>query len=443
MAPSEARRCAVCQGVIPPLGRFCPGCGRPVADSDPLAWETTATATVASGLPVMRLQPGMSVGGYRIRSLLGEGGMGAVYLAHDPALDRAVALKCLHSNLAGDEGIRRRFGREARVLQGWQHPGVVSVHDFVEQEHLLAIVMEYIAGPTLVEQLGRWRGRMPFDELVLLFGGVLEAMGEAHQRGIVHRDLKPENILVSTTAQGLRSRIVDFGLARLLEATSYTVSGAFLGTCRYMAPEQVRSPQSADHRSDIYSLGVTLYQLATGRLPFDSPSPFTVMMAHATEAPRPPGELRADLPPAAERLILDALAKAPDDRPASCEVFLARLHEALGRPPEPAPVRGRLEGVRRDAFGDEMVLVEAGPFVSGPRRRTVHLDAFYIDRTPVTNEQFYRFLSTTGYRPTDPTAHRFLAHWRRGAMPPGIERHPAVYLSWNDARAYAAWASFQ
>jgi len=164
-----------------------------------------------------------------------------------------------------------------------------------------------------------------------------------------------------------------------------------------------------------------------------------VMMAHATEPPRPPSQHRPDLPPALDRLILDALAKSPDGRPASCEAFLRRLHEALGPPPAAAP-GARLDFTLRDPFGDDMVLVEGGTFASGPDRRSVHLDPFYIDRTPVTNEQFYRFLSVTGYRPTDPSAHRFLASWRRGSMPPGIERHPAVFISWNDARAYAAWA---
>jgi formylglycine-generating enzyme required for sulfatase activity len=439
MGSVEARRCAVCQGLIPPGGRFCSGCGRPVADSDPLAYQTTAqTPASALGLPLMRLQPGMALAGYTIRSMLGEGGMGAVYLAHDPNLDRPVALKCLHSNLAGDDGIRRRFAREARVLQSWQHPNVVSVHDFVEHDHLMAIVMEYVAGPTLIEHLSRWRGRMPFDELNLIFSGILEAMDEAHAVGIIHRDLKPENILVSTTPHGLRPKIVDFGLARILEGTSYTVSGAFLGTCRYMAPEQVKSPQHADHRSDIYSLGVTLYQLATGHLPFDSASPFTVMMAHATDPPPLPSRFRPDLPPGLEALLLDALAKNPDDRPTTCGEFRQRLHGVLGAPggAPPAPLAPRL----RDPFGDEMILVDGGLFPMGPDRRTVLLDPFYIDRFPVTNAQFVRFLSVTGYRPGDPGAHRFLAHWRKNTLPPGLHQHPAIQVSWHDARAYAAWA---
>jgi serine/threonine-protein kinase len=406
-----------------------------------VAYQTTAQGERQS-LPTLRIPAGTRLSVYRIEQILGEGGMGVVYLAHDEALDRPVAVKCLHSNLAGDESIRRRFAREARVLQSWSHPNVVGVFDFLEQQHLLAIVMEYVPGPTLVEHLGRWRGRMPFAEIGLLFGGVLEAMAEAHRQGVVHRDLKPDNILVCQTGAGLRPKIVDFGLARVLEATSYTMSGAFLGTCRYMSPEQVKSPQRADSRSDIYSLGVTLYQLTTGRVPFDGGNHFSIMMAHVSETPQPASKHRPDVPPGLELLLQDALAKDPADRPATCEEFLRRLESALGTtrslPPD-SPARS-LPPVLRAPSGDEMVLVTAGPFLMGPARREIFLDAFYIDRTPVTNEQFRQFLEVTGYQPSDEGSHRFLAHWRRGQLPPGLERHPIVHVSWQDARAYAQWA---
>jgi serine/threonine-protein kinase len=388
----------------------------------------------------MRLLPGTKIGVYRIESVIGEGGMGVVYRAHDEARDRAVALKCLHSNLAGDVEIRRRFAREAKVLAGYHHPNVVMVFDFVERDHLAAIVMELIEGHTLVQHVAKWRARVPFAEVRALFAGVLDAMAQGHERGIVHRDLKPDNVLVTRRGPSLAPKLVDFGIAKILEGTTYTMTGALLGTCRYMSPEQVQRPDRADRRSDIYSLGVTLYQLVTGQVPFDSTNQFAVMMSHVHEAPRPPSELRPDLPPALERLILDALAKDPADRPPSCAAFRERLEAALaGHGAAPSSERAPLAPVLRGKGGEEMVLVPEGPFQMGPDRRAVHLDAFYIDRTPVTNQAFRTFVDVTGYRPEDDDAARFLSHLH-GRLPPELASHPVVYVSWLDARAYAAWA---
>ena len=439
-------RCSACSAELPASARFCPACGRDALSSADTALAATAAAVPGDqpALPPVRLPAGTRLSVYRIESVLGEGGMGVVYRAQDEARSRVVALKCLHPNLAGDPEVRRRFVREARVLRSWSHPGVVAIHDFVEHEHLLAIVMEYVDGPTLSQQLAKWRGRMPFDEIHAIFGKLLDAMEDAHARGVVHRDLKPDNVLLSWDGDVPVPKIVDFGIAKIREGTTYTVSGAFLGTCRYMAPEQVKMPQLADHRADVYSLGVTLYQLCTGSVPFDGGNHFAVMMAHVSEAPPPPSTLRADLPPALERLLLDALAKDPAARPQSCAAFRARLDEALGSATRgAASLRASerpLPASVRDTDGYEMVLVPAGPFAMGPERRSVHLDAFYLDRLPVTNEQFKAFVDVTGYRPTDAGHARFLSHWPGGRMSPGAARHPVTYVSWLDAHAYAAWA---
>ncbi len=439
MPPASSTACPQCSAALPPDARFCPGCGAEI----PAAYAATffrTTASTGDSLPPTRLLPGVRIGVYRVEDVIGEGGMGIVYRAHDEVRDRTVAVKCLHGNLAGDREIRRRFAREAKVLASVLHPGVVRIYDVVEHEHLSAIVMELVEGPTLVGHLGKWRGRMPFAEIGAIFGAVLDAVGYGHERGVVHRDLKPDNVLIAHGDGGPCPKVVDFGIAKILEGTTYTVTGALLGTCRYMSPEQVQRPERADQRSDVYSLGVTLYQLCTGVVPFDSPNQFAVMMAHVQKAPRPPSEIRADIPPALEALVLDALAKDPAARPPSCAVFRERLDAALAVFAQPLPEPAELEPVLRGKDVGEMILVPGGPFAMGPERREVRVDAFYLDRTPVTNLEFATFVKVTGYRPANDPAARFLAHVRGGKLPPGLERHPVVYVSWDDARAYAAWA---
>ncbi len=470
-----AGTCPSCGAALAAEARFCHKCGRAVVASDESANERELAASslpsgdepsdantefastelaagsdvlgeaVSGNLPPMRLASGTALSVYRIESVIGEGGMGVVYRARDMALGRDVAVKCLHLNLAGDPEVRRRFIREARVLRSWRHPGAVAIYDFIEHEHVLAIVMELVEGENLAAHLARWRGRMPFDQIRTVISEVLLAMDDAHAHGVVHRDLKPDNVLVRNDAGRLRPKIADFGIAKVLEGTTYTVSGALLGTCRYMAPEQVKTPSLADHRSDIYSLGITLYELVTGKPPFDG-SHFSVMMAHVTNAPKAPSKLRPDMPSALEKLILDALAKAPDKRPPSCAAFRERLLDAIpagvaeitdaARATSSEPLPAKL----RDTGGHELVLIPGGVFAMGPSRREVHVDPVYVDRTPVTNAQFSVFLEATSYKPTDAGAKRFLAHWRNGKAPRGEDRHPVVFVSWFDARAYASWA---
>lgn len=451
MSMSPVILCSRCGSEQKPDARFCSSCGKEQVGGDATLFANTepgAPSDKASlPLPPLRLLPGTLLSGvYAIEDVLGEGGMGVVYRARDQKRDRTVALKCLHTNLSGDAEVRRRFAREAKVLRAWSHEYGVAVYDFIEHAHLLAIVMEHVEGISLLQHLEKWRGRMPLREIVGIFGAVLDAMDDAHKNGIIHRDLKPENILVEERAQGrLSPKIVDFGIAKIFEGTTYTVTGAFLGTCRYMSPEQVQRPELADHRSDIYSLGVTLYQLCTGRVPFDDGNHFALMMAHISQKPPLPSTFRPQLPKPLEELILDALAKDPKARPQTCGEFKKRLVESVGEeisssaalssdPESPLPA------VIHDTDGFEMVLVPGGPFQMGPNRRTVHLDAFYLDRTPVTNLQFRTFLQITGYKPTDAGSGRFLAHWPRGFIPNGLENHPVVFISWFDARAYAHWA---
>ena len=440
----QATQCPACDETLPPRARFCPGCGTLLA-----AVEKSGTATDARVLPAPApiLPPRVIAAGtqitrrYRVDGVIGEGGMGVVYRGTDQKRDRIIAIKALHASLMGDRQIRRRFTREAELMLGWNHKHVVRVHDIVDQEELLAFVMEYVDGPTLEDHAQRWGGKLPFDDIRHIFCGVLEAMEEAHSMGIVHRDLKPHNILLRLDESGVHPKIVDFGIAKILEGTTYTMTGVMLGTCRYMSPEQVRAPQDVDHRSDIYSLGVTLYRCTTGRCPFEGNNHFAVMMAHVEQSPEPPSLYRPHLPPALEAVTMRALAKDRAERPQSCAEFRSSLEESLA---DITPVRVERESdlppVLIEDDGNEMVLIPGGPFQMGAHRRSVILDRYYIARHPVTNRQFQDFLDATGYRPSDPEATRFLNHFRAGACPPGLDAHPVVFVSWLDARAYCRWA---
>jgi serine/threonine-protein kinase len=202
-----------------------------------------------------------------------------------------------------------------------------------------------------------------------------------------------------------------------------------------MAPEQVERPHLLSYPADVYSLGVTLFEMVTGRCPFAYDSHFALMMAHVREAPMSPASLRADVPKPLVELIMQALSKQPEQRPRDCREFYDRLSSALDGFAQSAPATDVPANVP-DADGGELLLVPAGFFGMGQERRAVYLDAFYIDRFPVTNQQFAKFLSVTDHKPT----HNFMAQFHDGRVPPELALHPAVHVSWFDARAYAQWA---
>ena len=440
-----ADRCRSCDEELPARARFCSECGRAVAAAHPgvVTHGDTVTEPAQQALPPRLIAAGTRLGErYMIDGVLGEGGMGVVYRAVDQQRERTVAIKALHGSLMGDAEIRRRFTREAQLMLGWNHRHVARVHELIDHKDLLAFVMEYVEGPTLEEHAQRWNGTLPYDDIRLIFTGVLEAMQEAHAAGIVHRDLKPHNVLLRLEDNGVVPKIVDFGIAKILEGTMYTMTGAMLGTCRYMSPEQAQAPQDVDHRTDIYSLGVTLYRCVTGRCPFEGNNHFAVMMAHVSQTPEPPSAFRPHMPAALERIILAALAKDRAQRPQSCSEFGAALEAALI---DVTPTRVERESehprVIIEDDGNEMRLIAAGPAQLGAHRRTVMLDRFYLARFPVTNRQFQEFVEATGYKPTDAEAHRFLHHFRNGRCPPEHANHPVVFVSWLDARAYCRWAA--
>jgi serine/threonine-protein kinase len=270
---------------------------------------------------------GQTIGDYRITEKLGEGGFGVVYKAVELSLDREVALKTMDALLARDAKFRERFFAEARAQARLVHPNIVTIHRFFEHEGQYFIAMEYLEGMrqpdgtrlrTLADLVGR--GPVPGEELLPLFRPVLDAVGYAHEHGVVHRDLKPVNVLFSGTGA---LKVADFGIAKLVSGeTSVTLSGARVGTPAYMSPEQVLDKR-LDRRTDIYSLGVMLYELATGNLPFKESDTSSFFEAHLQEPPPPPRQVNPAISGHLEQAILKAMAKKPEDRFQSCEEFAA------------------------------------------------------------------------------------------------------------------------
>jgi serine/threonine protein kinase len=271
-------------------------------------------------------------GKYRVEQLLGEGGMGKVYKATQLALDKPVVLKVLRQALLGDERTVARFQREAKAASRLNHPNSISVLDFGQAEDgAMYIAMEYVQGRDLHQILSReWP--LPETRVVRIMSQVLSALADAHNAGVIHRDLKPENIMVEQRrGEADFVKVLDFGIAKIIDGTdedgpALTRAGFVCGTPEYMSPEQARGAK-LDHRSDLYGVGVMLYQLACGLLPFDSDSAVGFATKHLTEVPPPPSRRRADarISPSLERLIMRAMAKSPDDRPQSAEQFRAEL----------------------------------------------------------------------------------------------------------------------
>ncbi len=267
-----------------------------------------------------------TLGQYHVIEQIGRGGMATVYKASQPALDRYVAVKVLVPDRVETSFIAR-FEREARAIAKLRHRNILTIFDYGHQGDLFYLVMEYVRGGTLKERLG-WPQDLTYA--VNIISQVGDALAHAHrQGGMIHRDVKPANVLMVEEDWPLLS---DFGLAKMLEESlQLTTSGASIGTPQYMSPEQAQG-LSADRRSDIYSLGVVLYEMVTGRPPFGTDSPMAIILRHINESPTPPRALRSDLPEEMERVILKALAKSPDDRYQEMGEFLADLREACPLP---------------------------------------------------------------------------------------------------------------
>ncbi|MET9885343.1 protein kinase [Streptomyces sp. NPDC006430] len=263
-------------------------------------------------------------GRYQLRDLLGAGGMASVYLAYDTALDRQVAIKTLHSDLGREQSFRERFRREAQAVAKLSHTNIVSVFDTGEGEVtgsgadgavMPYIVMEYVEGQPLGSVLEadiRQYGAMPADKALKVTADVLAALETSHEMGLVHRDIKPGNVMM--TKRGV-VKVMDFGIARAMQSgvTSMTQTGMVVGTPQYLSPEQALG-RGVDARSDLYSVGIMLFQLLTGRIPFDADSPLAIAYAHVQEEPVAPSSVNRSITPAMDALVARALKKNPNER---------------------------------------------------------------------------------------------------------------------------------
>ena len=258
-------------------------------------------------------------GRYRIMRKLGSGGMADVYLAEDEELGRRVAIKILNDKYAPDEQFVERFRREAKNAAGLSHPNIVSIYDRGEAEGTYYIAMEYLDGRSLKELVVA-RGPLPIPDAISATRQVLAALRFAHRKGVVHRDIKPHNVMAD--ADG-RLKVTDFGIARA-GVSQMTEAGSIIGTAQYLSPEQARGAP-VDQRSDLYSMGVVLYEMLTGQVPFTGESPVEIAMKHLSDTPRPPSLMRPDIPPDLDMVVLRALAKNPEDRFQTAEEMDAEL----------------------------------------------------------------------------------------------------------------------
>ncbi len=276
---------------------------------------------------------GKTLGKYRVVARLGRGGMAEVYKAYQPGLDRYVGIKVLHGHLTDDKDFVSRFEREALATGKLRHPNIVQAVDFDREGETYFLAMEFIDGPTLKDEMkARKIEGKPFtlSEVARIFTALCSAIDYAHRRGMVHRDIKPANVMINQEGQVV---LTDFGIARIIDGTQFTQTGGLSGTPAYMSPEQGQG-ERGDERSDIYALGVMLYEMVTGMVPYEGDTPFAVIMKHISEPLPIPTAVNPSLPERVERVVLKAMSKSPNDRYQSAGELAQALREAVGLAPD-------------------------------------------------------------------------------------------------------------
>ena len=303
-----------------------PSASAPEPDAPHRPGDSSVTRTWAHQATIVRLEPGARLGSrYQLQAKIGAGGRGAVFLARDLELDESIAIKVLHPTDVTEQSLDQ-FRQELKLARKLTHPNIIRLYDIAEVEGLRFITMEYLDGRDLESVLEDSPDGLEFPRGVDLALQVCDGLGAAHELGVIHRDIKPSNVVVLPDG---RAKILDFGIAKLMDAQGMTRTGLAYGTPLYMSPEQIQGHSDLDHRTDLYSLGCLMFVLFTGRLPFEAQEAFQLLMAHVSRPPPNPSEFRPDIPPRLEQIVLTLLEKNREDRFASCADLRQALEGAL------------------------------------------------------------------------------------------------------------------
>jgi TolB-like protein/tRNA A-37 threonylcarbamoyl transferase component Bud32 len=326
-------KCPKCQSANPYTAAFCADCGTRLASGDDISISVTKTIVSAGA-------KGSTVAGkYRIIEKLGEGGMGVVYKAEDTRLKRTVALKFLPPNLTGDQEAKERFLREAQAAAALSHPNICTIHEIDEEEGQLFIAMEYIEGESLRERIKK--EPLALWEALDIVIQAAQGLEEAHKKEIIHRDIKSANIMVTGSGQ---AKVMDFGLAKILGASMITKEATTMGTVGYMSPEQARG-EAVDQRTDTWSLGVVLYELLTGQLPFKGDREASIMYSIEHKDPEPLKKLEPKIPGALEQVVSRTMTKKADERYQSIDELLEDLR-SISKGLKPLKIKALARGLR-------------------------------------------------------------------------------------------------
>ncbi|MCX7835600.1 MAG: serine/threonine-protein kinase [bacterium] len=321
-----------------------------------------------------------SLPNYTILREIGEGGMGIVYLAKHRIRENVVAVKVLHSHLARDPQFKLRFENEARLMAHLKHPNIVEWYDFYEMDSTVAMIMEYIDGRTLDQMIGRETGPIPYERAIPMFVQLLEGVGYAHSKGVIHRDIKPSNILVTKEGQ---LKITDFGIAKIAGSKGMTKTGTKVGTLFYMSPEQIQGVKELGVNSDIYALGVTLYEMLAGRLPFnEEDTEYGIMKKVVEQAFPPPSTFYPAIPKPIEDVVMKAISKRKEDRFSDCAAFKQALENAVTK----SIVKAQKEEEKKSSatqpepiiIVERKVATQSVSSKSGVKKKTLVVTRFFI-----------------------------------------------------------------